>query len=506
MTRVLALIVAYNEADVIDATLRGLVEQGCEAYVIDHGSTDGTGDIARSWLHRGVVGVERFPEDSGFPARNAETMVWADLLRRRQQLVQEHDADWYVLNDADEFREAPWPGLTLAEGFAHADGLGYNAVNFRVLNFRPTGPGFEPGDDPRASLTRYEPADVWDAPQIKAFKRPPGALDILTHGGHDVRFAGRRVCPVPFILRHYPIRSPQHGARKVLRERLPRFAPEERQAGWHVQYDSLVEDGSNFTWNPSELEVWDPYRVRAELLGHAADAILVSAHSRGADLSEVVMPIGALRAWVQRRLDLEVDEGSHRAAVAMFERIVNREDLGPLAAQELEVAPLVLSLLDAFAAQLEVAGRITELTAIVDARRRYVAALERTLQPIGFPGARSFVAYLEAEEAVAAPQLVAAFATAFDGDCDATLVLGGVGWSDERIAQELGGLLETLGISGPGAPDLLAVSAVPDDLANLVDVVLSDRPARPALEAVAHLGANGSDALRELAQRAAVAA
>jgi hypothetical protein len=177
-------MVAYNEADVLDATLRGLVEQGCDVYVIDHGSTDDTGAIACSWVGRGVVGVERVPEDSGFPARNAETMVWADLLRRREQLVREIDADWYILSDADEFREAPWPGLTLAEGLARAEALGYNAVNFRVLNFRPTGPGFEPGDDPRERLTRYEPADVCDAAQIKAFT---AAMTCASTGGGCAR-------------------------------------------------------------------------------------------------------------------------------------------------------------------------------------------------------------------------------------------------------------------------------------------------------------------------------
>ena len=48
-------------------------------------------------------------------------MVLRDLLRRCEQLVLEHDGyDWYLINDADDFREAPWPGLTLAEGFGRA--------------------------------------------------------------------------------------------------------------------------------------------------------------------------------------------------------------------------------------------------------------------------------------------------------------------------------------------------------------------------------------------------
>jgi hypothetical protein len=496
-------MVAYNEADVLDATLRGLVEQGCDVYVIDHGSTDATGEIARSWVGRGVVGVERFPEDSGFPARNAETMVWADLLRRREQLVQEIDADWYILSDADEFREAPWPGLTLAEGLARAEVLGYNAVNFRVLNFRPTGPGFEPGDDPRERLTLYEPADVCDVAQIKAFKRPQGALDILTYCGHDVRFDGRRVCPIPFILRHYPIRSPEHGRRKVLTERLPRFAAEERRAGWHVQYDELVADGTSFTWDAAELEIWDPHRVRAEVLAHAVEAVLVSAHSRGEDLTDVVLAPNVLRPWVQRRLGFALDDDDFGRARDLFDRMLRGEDPAAFAAAGAELAPIVLALFDALAAQLDVAGRVMDVTPAAALRERFGATLPQPPRVDHFPGARSFVTYLHAEEAVAAPELVAAFGRAFDAESDATLVIAGVGWSDERLAEELGAVVTAVGLDGPSAPDLLAVSAVPGDLGSAVHAVLTLRPPLASLEALPHVDADGAEVLRELAARRA---
>ena len=499
-------MVAYNEADVLDATLRGMVEQGCEVYVIDHGSTDGTGEIARSWLGRGVAGVERFPEDSGFPARNAETMVWADLLRRREQLVRELDADWYILSDADEFREAPWPGLTLAEGLARAETLGYNAVNFRVLNFRPTGPGFEPGDDPRERLTLYEPADDCDVAQIKAFKRPEGALDtldILTYCGHDVRFDGRRVCPIPFILRHYPIRSPEHGRRKVLTERLPRFAPEERRAGWHVQYDELVEDGTSFTWDAAELETWDPHRVRAEVLAQAVENVLVSAHSRGEDLTDVVLAPTPLRPWLQRRLGVVLDEDELQAARDVFDRMLRGEDPAAFAAAGAELAPIILALFDALEAQLSVAGRVMDLTPAATLRERYEATLPAPAPIEHFPGARSFVTYLHAEEAVAAPELVAAFGRAFDAESDATLVIAGVGWSDDRLAEELGAVVSAAGLDGPSAPDLLAVGAVPGDLGSAVHAVLSLRPPLAPLGALPHVDAGGAELLRELAARRA---
>jgi hypothetical protein len=148
----------------------------------------------------------------------------------------------------------------------------------------------------------------------------------------------------------------------------------------------------------------------------------------------------------------------------------------------------VFAHLEALVAQLEVAGRVVDITAAEKLRARYRASLPK------FPGARAFVAYVDAEEAVAAPELVAAFARAFDAGSDATLVLGGDGWSEERFADEIG---PVAGALGADAPDLLAVTTVPRDLGDLIHVVLSERA--PRVTGVPHVGANGDAVLRELA-------
>jgi hypothetical protein len=40
-------------------------------------------------------------------------------------------------------------------------------------------------------------------------------------------------------IRHYPFRDLEHAARKVLRERRPRWERERRKYQWHVHYDHL---------------------------------------------------------------------------------------------------------------------------------------------------------------------------------------------------------------------------------------------------------------------------
>jgi hypothetical protein len=498
--RVLAVMVAYNEADIIAACLSALAEQGCDAYLIDHGSTDGTAEIAREFLGRGLVGLERFPEDSGFPARNANEMVWVDLLRRREQVVGEHDYDWYVLNDADEFREAPWPGLTFAEGLGRAEELGFNAVSFRVLDFRPVDGRFAAGTDPRAALTGWEHGNAVDAAQVKAFKRPAnGSLDIVNRAGHDVRFDGRRVCPVQFILRHYPIRSPEHGVRKVLKERLPRFAAEERKAGWHVQYDELVAGGAKFVWEPSELTAWDPAAVRADLLAHALEQLLLATTVRGDDIGRLAFDDDKLKARVEARIGLPVTGAEYAAARHAFHAVARGEDIAAAAAAAGAASELVPEMLRALVAQVEVSG---DPLALAHAKAR-LAAFEAAIsaRPVALEGARSFVTLVHAEELIETPDLAGEFAGAFDASSDATLVIHAPGWSDEQVAERLVPALAVL--DGPAAPDAMALTASLDEraLASSVHAVLTRR--EDVLAGVPHVTA--AETLRDLALNLAAA-
>ena len=74
-----------------------------------------------------------------------------------------------------------------------------------------------------------------------------------------MHFSGRRVYPFKFLLRHYPLRSQVHGEKKVFEDRLPRYSPELRQLGWHIQYDSFKR-GDSFIRNLDTLLTFDPER------------------------------------------------------------------------------------------------------------------------------------------------------------------------------------------------------------------------------------------------------
>jgi hypothetical protein len=118
--------------------------------------------------------------------------------------------------------------------------LGWNAIDFEVFNFAPAA-DFAPGDDPAATFTRFHPAGTFDRVQIRCWRKTGAPVDLVSTGGHEARFPDRRVFPIRFPMRHYPVRTAAHGERKIFRERKERFDPEERARGWHVQYDRFTE-------------------------------------------------------------------------------------------------------------------------------------------------------------------------------------------------------------------------------------------------------------------------
>jgi GT2 family glycosyltransferase len=261
---IIALIAAYNEGDVIGPVVGDLIDQGVSVYLLDHQSTDDTVARVEPYRGRGLLSIERFPgtgTEVGGPGR----FVWEEILRRKEALATELDAAWFIHHDADEFRESPWAHVNLRDAIRRVDALGYNAIDFELLNFWPTHDGFTPGDDVRRAFHHYAPGEPWDKVQIKCWKKTGGLVDLVSSAGHEAAFAGRRVFPLRFMLRHYPIRSQAHGQRKVFHERRGRFVEAERARGWHVQYDAIRPD-ERFIRDPATLIWYDPEQVRLQLL------------------------------------------------------------------------------------------------------------------------------------------------------------------------------------------------------------------------------------------------
>jgi SAM-dependent methyltransferase len=247
---VVAIIKTFNEADVIASALQHLIAGGIDVYLIDNWSTDGTVEIARSFLGRGLIHIEQFPDEG----RSDNCYHWGPLLKRTEEVAATLGANWYIHHDADEYRESPWLGLTLRDGLHHADRCGFNAVDFTVVNFPPVDDTFAPGSDFVAHFSQWEfgrrPGHFQ---QVKCWKNLGQRVNLTDTGGHRVGFCEQRVYPYKFLLRHYSFRTQAQAHAKVHDERV--VHPSERGA-INGHYASM-RDGGNFLQELHELPRFD---------------------------------------------------------------------------------------------------------------------------------------------------------------------------------------------------------------------------------------------------------
>lgn len=148
-----------------------------------------------------------------------------------EQLQHEIGADWYLLHDADQFRLAPNPFRTLAEGITAMDQAGYTAINFDIFDFTLTGPdeNYEGGKFLSEMKYYYHYRPVADH-QVKCWKYFGQKIDLVGSGGHKIAFEGKLLAPQHFIQKHYIAISRQHLIQKYCERR---FSPEELRDGWH---------------------------------------------------------------------------------------------------------------------------------------------------------------------------------------------------------------------------------------------------------------------------------
>lgn len=250
--RVAAVMTAFNERDIVRPSIERLIEQGIEVYLIDNWSQDDTSALVEDLVGNGLIRIETFPPEGRTP-----DYEWTMLLDHVAKVASTLEHDWIVHHDVDQRRESPWPEIGYRDALYLVDRSGYSAVDHTILEFRPTDDDFVDGTEPSDHLSCFEfvPAAA-TAVHVQAWKNNGQTVDLSGSGGHDATFPGRRVFPVNFVLRHYPIRSQRHGDLKVFRDRKPRYKVDEMEKGWHYHY-SRLRTGHRFLRNPADLLQWE---------------------------------------------------------------------------------------------------------------------------------------------------------------------------------------------------------------------------------------------------------
>lgn len=223
--RVVAVLATRNEERFIAACLENLFRQGVQVYLCDNDSTDRTVAIASGYLGAGLLGIERIPHDG--------TYQWERILRRKEALFRELDADWLMHVDADEIHLPPPGHASIAAALAVADAQGYEAVEFDEFTFVPTREAPEHDHpDYLATLRTYYPFRPSSPHCVRAYRKQAGTIEIAWSGGHLARLPHPpKLSPEPFRMKHYLFLSEAQAARKYVARK---YDDEEvQQRRWH---------------------------------------------------------------------------------------------------------------------------------------------------------------------------------------------------------------------------------------------------------------------------------
>lgn len=249
--KILAIIAVFNEIDFIEKSIIHFIDNGVDVHILDNWSTDGSYEVVQNLAknNKGLT-YERFPEE-------AQTeFFFKNILTRKQQIAKEGKYDWYFHSDSDEIRTSPWKDKTLNQAISIVDILGFNAVDFTVIDFRPTKDGYSLKQNPEEFFTHFEfgkrPGHFI---QVKCWKGNP-EVDLIEKAGHNATFNGRKIFPLKFLLKHYPLRSTEQAQTKLFKDRIPRVERIMKENGWHTHY-KMQGEIENFIWDKNELLEFD---------------------------------------------------------------------------------------------------------------------------------------------------------------------------------------------------------------------------------------------------------
>jgi Glycosyl transferase family 2 len=207
MKLVMTLLVR-DEEDIVADNLDFHLAQGVdEVIVTDHGSVDGTLEILRSYEARGVVRIIVEPTDDYSQGR------W--VTRMARLAATEHDADWVINNDADEFW---WPRTGSLRSVFEPLGADVGAVVGHRTNFVPRPEDGRPYWE-RMTLRERESLNPVGKPLPPKLAHRAHPEIVVVQGNHRIKGPdiGSELDDGSIEILHFPMRSYAQFENKIVK-------------------------------------------------------------------------------------------------------------------------------------------------------------------------------------------------------------------------------------------------------------------------------------------------
>jgi glycosyltransferase involved in cell wall biosynthesis len=236
--RCLAVLLCYNDGDLLPDSIRYLREQNHEIVLWDHGSTDDTAAIVAQMKHE-LLEVKTIPRSFDFyelyPAMSRHLM---------ENYVRQYD--WISWPDQDEFLEGPSRRLSYYESLREVYESSYDWIQFNNVNY-----WYTTADDfnVKSAPQRIRHYSVFPdcAPRIRSWRASATNIRVFNHNAPE----GDR-WPLNFNLRHYPMRSKQQAL-----DRLYRYRAGLRRGDSNFHYENMARWEDRLEIKPEYLHFDD---------------------------------------------------------------------------------------------------------------------------------------------------------------------------------------------------------------------------------------------------------
>jgi glycosyltransferase involved in cell wall biosynthesis len=226
---ILAVVAVRNEVLHISRCINCLIDNGFEVALIDHASTDGTKEIAESYLGNGLVRICNLPWEGHFSLERQ--------LLEKSRIIDNSSHEWVAHFDADEW---PMPNpsfINLNEMAGDADSSGYNVINFNEFTFIPAqgvACDFSGYETEMKHYYFFQPR----YPRLQRMWRRDSRLTNLAGGGHTLSSGSVKQYPLDGALRHYIVLNEEQAVNKYT-NRI--FADADLGRGWHRNRLAITE-------------------------------------------------------------------------------------------------------------------------------------------------------------------------------------------------------------------------------------------------------------------------